>query len=209
VDQRLDALSAQGRYVVSDRAKALIPLAEQGLECLSMPDFFPLMHDIVKSYSLALGQRLKQARQELQKAEDRLRRSHEGNTRGEAYREATPQVEGQPAQVRHWETRHQEYRQQLATRSLTLHPFAIDDSAPQTSAQVEARLHTHVEAIAAVAHAAQLPERPAAMTKVKKPWPAVAALGDGWWQGVRQDVEPAAVSPPWQRWAPEVLLPRR
>ncbi len=64
MDQRLDALSAQGRYVVSDRAKALIPLAEQGLECLSMPDFFPLMHDIVQSYSLALGQRLKQARQE-------------------------------------------------------------------------------------------------------------------------------------------------
>jgi hypothetical protein len=209
VDQRLDALSAQVRYVVSDRAKALIQLAEQGLECLSMPDFFHLMHDIVKSYSLALGQRLKQARQELQKAEARLRRSHEGNTRGEAYREATHQVEVQHAQVTHWETRQQEYRQQLETLSLTLHPFAIDDSTPQTSAQVEARLHTHVEAIEAVAHAAQLPERPAAMTKVKKQLPAVAALVDGWWQGVRQDLEHAAVSPPWQRWAQEVLLPRR
>lgn len=64
VDQRLDALKAQVRSVVSDRAKALIQLAEQGLACLSMPDFFHLVHDIVKSYSLALGQRLKQARQE-------------------------------------------------------------------------------------------------------------------------------------------------
>ena len=80
VDQRLDALGAQVRYVVSDRAKALIQLAEKGLECLSMPDFFHLVHDIVKSYSLALGQRLKQARQELQKAEDRLRRRQEGDT---------------------------------------------------------------------------------------------------------------------------------
>jgi hypothetical protein len=156
------------RYVVSDRAKALIQLAVKGLKCLSMPDFFHLVHDIVKSYSLALGQRLKQARQELQKAEDRLRRSPDGATRGEAYREATHQVEVRHAEVRHWEARHQEYRQQLETLSLTLHPFAIDDAALQTSAQVEARLQAHVEAIEAFAHASQLPARQAAMTKVKK-----------------------------------------
>ncbi len=209
VDQRLDALRAQGRYVVSDRAKALIPRAEKGLECLRMPDCFHLVHDIVQSYSLALGQRLKQARQELQKAADRLRRHHEGDTRGEAYREATHQVAVHHAEVTHWEARHQEDRQQRDTLSLTLHPFAIDDAAPQTSAQVAARLHPHVEAIEAFAHAAQLPERPAAMTKGKKPWPAVAALVDFWWQGVRQDLEHAAVSPRWQRWAPEALRPRR
>jgi hypothetical protein len=209
VDQRLDALRTQVRYVVSDRAKALIQLAEKGLECLSVPDFFHLMHDIVKSYSLALGQRLKQARQELQQAEDRLRRHHAGATRGEAYRKATYQVAVRLAEVTQWETRQQAYRQQLETLSLTLHPFALDDSAPQTSAQVEARLQAHVEAIEASAHAAQLPERQAAMTKVKKQLPAVAALVDFWWQGVRQDLAHAAVSPPWQQWAQEVLLPRR
>jgi hypothetical protein len=65
--------------------------------------------------------------------------------------------------------------------------LAIDDAAPPPSAQVEARLHAHVEAIEAFAHAAQLPERPAAMTKGKKPLPAGATLVDCWWQGVRQD----------------------
>jgi hypothetical protein len=90
-------------------------------------------------------------------------------------------------EVTSWEARHQEYRQQLETLALTLHPLAIDDAAPQTSAQVEARLHAHVEAIEALAHAAQLPERPAAMTQGKKQLPAVATLIDCWWQGVRQD----------------------
>jgi hypothetical protein len=209
VDQRLDALRTRVRYMVSDRAKALIQLAEKGLECLSMPDFFHLVHDIVKSYSLALGQRLKQAHQELQKAEDRLRRYQEGDTRGEAYREVTQWVAVQHAEVTQWEARQQAYRQQLETLSLTLHPFAIDDSAPQTAAQVEARLHAHVEAIEALAHAAQLPERPVAMTKVEKQLPAVAALVDFWWQGVRRDLAYAAVSPSWQQWAQEALLPRR
>jgi hypothetical protein len=61
VDARLKALGTHVLYLVSDRAKALIQLAEQGLECLSMPDFFHVVHDIVKSYSLAIGQHLSQA----------------------------------------------------------------------------------------------------------------------------------------------------
>jgi hypothetical protein len=44
--------------MVSDRAKALIQLAEQGLECLSMPDCFHVVHDIIKSYALAIGRHL-------------------------------------------------------------------------------------------------------------------------------------------------------
>jgi AraC-like DNA-binding protein len=59
VEARLTALGTEVRYVVSDRAKALIQLAEKGLECLSMPDFFHCMHDVGKSYALAIGQRLR------------------------------------------------------------------------------------------------------------------------------------------------------
>ena len=49
VEERLKALGTGVLYVVSDRAKALIQLAEQGLECLSMPDFFHVVQEIVKS----------------------------------------------------------------------------------------------------------------------------------------------------------------
>ena len=51
VDERLKPLGTTILYLVSDRATALIQLAETGFECLSMPDFFHLIHDIVKSYS--------------------------------------------------------------------------------------------------------------------------------------------------------------
>jgi len=95
VEQRLETLGAQVRYRVSDRAKALIQLAEQGLECLSMPDFFHLVHDIVKSYSLAIGRRLKQAHQEWHKAEAGLQKHHTVDPRGAADREATHQVEAE------------------------------------------------------------------------------------------------------------------
>ena len=74
VDERLQALGTSVLYLVSDRAKALIQLAEQGLECLSMPDFFHFMHDIVKSYSLALGRRCDKRTRHLTQAEAVLAR---------------------------------------------------------------------------------------------------------------------------------------
>jgi len=64
VDERLTALGTEVLYVVSDRANTLIQLAEKGLECLSMPDCFHVVHEIVKSYALAIGRRLRQAHKE-------------------------------------------------------------------------------------------------------------------------------------------------
>ena len=69
-------------------------------------------------------------------------------------------------------------------------------------------MRTQGEAIAALAHTQQWPERQAAMQQGKQQGPALAALVDCWWAGVRQDVDPAGVSPLWQTWAQEGLLPQ-
>jgi hypothetical protein len=74
VDERLKVLGTEVLYLVSDRAKALIQLADQGLECLSMPDLFHVVHDITKSYSLALGRHLRHAHQDLKTATETLAR---------------------------------------------------------------------------------------------------------------------------------------
>lgn len=73
LDERLTALGATVFSLVSDRAKALIQLAETGFACLSMPDVFHCLHDLGKSYSLALAQKLRQAQQALTHAEARCR----------------------------------------------------------------------------------------------------------------------------------------
>ena len=135
--------------LVSDRAKALIQLAEQGLECLSMPDFFPVIHEIIKSYSLAMGRCVRHAHQERQKAEEALARRQELAPVAPDYPEAQAEVEAKRAEVRRWEEAQRTYRHQLETLSLSLHPFGLADSVPQTSAQVESHLQAAVEAIEA------------------------------------------------------------
>jgi hypothetical protein len=135
--------------VVSDRAKALIQLAEKGLECLSMPDFFHCMHDLGKSHALAFSQRLRHAQQELTKTNDALAR-RQGLPQAE-YDDRTAQalVEERQAEVRQWDEVRHTYRGHLETLSLALHPFRIADSAPQTSVQVESTLQATLAAIEA------------------------------------------------------------
>ena len=76
-EERLKGLGTGGLSMVSDRAQALIQLAEKGLECLSMPDFFHVVHEIIKSYSLALGRHRRQAHQALQHAQEARARCQE------------------------------------------------------------------------------------------------------------------------------------
>src|SRR5712692_4969019 len=207
VDARLKALGTEVLSLVSDRAKALIQLAEQGLECLSMPDFFHGMHDLVKSSSLAIGQRVRHAQQELTKAKEALARRQGLPHAAPDAPEAKALVEARQAEVTRWEEAHTTYRGHLETLSLTLHPFRISDSAPQTSAQVASQLQAAVEAIEAFAQRHHLPARHDAMTKVRKQVPALAALVDFWWQGVQQDLAPFLLSPRWRQWVHECLLP--
>jgi hypothetical protein len=95
----------------------------------------------------------------------------------------------------------------LETLSLTLHPFCLVDSTPQTSGQVASHLQATREAIEAFAHPHQLPARPQAMHKVRKQIPALAALVDFWWQGVQHDLAPCLLSPRGRQWVHECLLP--
>jgi hypothetical protein len=207
VEERLKGLGTGVLYVVSDRAKALIQLAEQGLTCLSMPDFFHVTHEIVKSYSLAIGQRWRHAQQALTKAREALARRQEARGAEQASREARALVQARQAEVTRWEEAHHSYRGHVERLSLTLHPFRLSDSTPQTSAQVERQLTATVEAIEALARDHQLPARHDAMTKVHKHVPALAALVDFWWQGVHQDLEPLLLSSRWRQWVHECLLP--
>jgi hypothetical protein len=207
VKERLETLGTDVLYLVSDRAKALVRLAVTGLECLSMPDFFHVTHEIVKSYSLALGRHLRQAHQRLQDAQERAAKHAERDPASPARVKAQAEVEASQAEVNRWEEAKGTYRNYLESLSLGLHPFDLSDSTPQTSEQVESRLRATVAAIQEWAASYGLPSREEAMTKVLKQLPDLAALVDFWWACVWQDLEGFALSPLWKSWIQECLLP--
>ena len=207
VEARLEALGTKVRYLVSDRAQALIKLAETGLGCLSIPDLFHLLHDLVKSYSLAIHRQLHQARQVLSQAQDRLDKC-EGSTPGDAQaHQAQAEVAASTAEVARWERIRSAYRLHLESMSLMVHPWRVADGARQSSAEVERQLQVEIEALERLIETTGLPVKKKALDKVRKQVSGLAALVDFWWLGVRQDLQQLAMTPKWTSWVEERLLP--
>jgi hypothetical protein len=103
VKARLAPMKTRVLSLVSDRAKALIKLAETGLECPSIPDVFHLLYDLVKGYSLAIASQVKAAHQALSQAQahlDKLQASGTSETEPQAAQSAVAACE---AEVSHWE----------------------------------------------------------------------------------------------------------
>ncbi len=90
-----------------------------------MPDFFHVIHEIVKSYSLALGQRCAPAHQALTEAQEALAR-RQGRPHAASGCPPGQGVGGaRQAEVTHWAEVQRTYRHHLETLSLTLHPFRL------------------------------------------------------------------------------------
>jgi hypothetical protein len=136
---RLQALGTGVLSVGSDRAKALLQRAEQGVECLRMPEVLPLLHALVQRDALAIGRRLQHAHTQRKAAEQALASHRAGTAAAQASQQAQAAGEARRAEGSQWAERHRRDRQPLETRSLTLPPCGIADSAPQTSAQVHSQ----------------------------------------------------------------------
>jgi len=117
-------------------------------------------------------------------------------------------VEACEAEVERWESVHSAYRHHLETVSLLVHPWRLCNSTPQTSQEVERRLHAEIDAITACIETHGLPAKKKAVDKVRKQLAGVSALVDVWWQRVWHDVlQQVALTPMWQRGVAEQLLP--
>lgn len=207
VETRLETLGTGVLSLVSDRATALMKLAETGLGCLSIPDVFHLIHELVKSDSVAILGRLRHARQALRHAQERLSTCQASHPSGAEAQQAQALVEASAAQVQHWETVDSASRRHLETMALLVHPWRLVDSTRQTSQEGARRLHAEIEAIEALVDTKGLPGKKKALDKVHTQLAGLCALVDFWWQGVWHDVQHMALTPMWRRWVEEVLLP--
>ena len=208
VKERLEPLKTRVLYLVSDRAKALIKLAETGLECPSIPDLFHLLHELVKGYSLVIWRQLKTARQALSRAQEHLAKCQASGASEVEIESAQVAVVTGEAEVAHWEQVRDTYRGHLEAMSLSVHPWRVTDSTPQSSQEVEAQLAAEVAALQELLESNGLAVKKKVLDKVRKQLAGLAAVIDVWWQTVRQDVHSQiTLTPMWATWVEAHLLP--
>ncbi len=208
VKGRLEPLKTRVLYLVSDRAKALIKLAETGLKCPSIPDLFHLLHELVKGYSLVIWRQLKTARQALSRAQEHLAKCQASGASEVEIESAQVAVATGEAEVAHWEQVRDTYRGHLEAMSLSVHPWRVTDSTPQSSQEVEAQLAAEVAALQELLESNGLTVKKKVLDKVRKQLAGLAAVIDVWWQTVRQDVHSQiTLTPMWATWVEAHLLP--
>jgi hypothetical protein len=208
VNDRLTTFGTEVLYVVRDRAKALVQLAQTGLGCLSSPDLFPLSHDLAKGYSLAIFGRLRHATRDLEQAKQRLETGQKNAQAEPAHIEQAPAwVAAGELAVNHWQGVRCAWKEHLSNWSRILHPWRLADSSRQTSQEVEEQLRAELQAIETLLATNGLPIQKDTLGTVRKQLAGISALVDFWWQTVRQDLEQMAMTPRWTQWAAELLLP--
>jgi hypothetical protein len=207
VKARLKTFGVEVAYLVSDRAKALIKLAETGLACLSIPDLFHLSHELAKSSSLAIFGHLRRAQQALTQAGQRLAMLQASHSGSDQAQQAQALVEVREAEMKRWEGVRNTYRNHLTNLSLTVHPWRLLDSTRQTSQEVAGQLQAEIVALATLLETHGLPVKNSVLDKVRTHLTGVSALVDFWWQTVRHDLEHMAMPPRWTHWVEEWLLP--
>src|SRR6266446_3742775 len=194
-------------YLVSDRAKALVKLAQTGLDCLSIPDLFHLSHELAKGYSLAIFSRLRQAQQALAQARQRLEALPASEPGSAQVQQAQASVEACETVVTRWQGVRSAWRQSLSNLSRIMHPWRLVDSSRQTSQEVERQLQVEIEVLETLFETNGLPVKKDTLDKVRKQLAGVSSLIDFWWQTVWHDLEQMAMTPGWTQWVEELLLP--
>jgi len=207
VKARLEALGVGGLSLVSDRAKALITLAATGLDCLSRPDVFHLIHDLGTSDALSIWSRLRQARQAVRHAQERLGTCQASDPGGDGVQQAQALVEAREAEVTRWESVHRASRHHLEHLALMGHPGHLCGSTRQRSADVAYQWRAEIMAMATLGETHGLPVKKQALNKVRRPLSGLSAVVDCGWQRVWHDVQQVALTPMWTRWVEELLLP--
>jgi hypothetical protein len=168
-----------------------------------------LLHDLVKSYSLAISRHLHQAQQAWQQATERLATCQASHPDSPELQRAQALVETSDAEVKRWQRVHSAYRNHLETLSLLLYPWCLVDSTRQRSQEVERQLQAEIAALERLLQTHGLPLQTKALDKVRKQLAGVSALVDVWWQRVWQDVQHQVdLTPAWRQWIEELLLPR-
>jgi len=202
--QALKPLNVSLRYIVSDRAKALIKLAVEGFSCPSIPDWFHMLRDLNKAMRVSFHLTLARIEDKQLQAEQQVQRLQSQSKVTAVEARVVAHCQAQAARLRADQST---YQAVLHQASQAVHPFVINDNQAQTSAGVEAQLHQAVQTLNTLRANYTSRDNDKAVAKFTRQISPLASLVDLWWQWLKQDPLLATAELPLQHWLLTHCLP--
>ncbi len=191
--------------MVSDRAKALIQLAEQGLGCPSLPDLFHGMRCLSRSIGARLGGQLARTKRQLQQTNREITARH---LKKKPISVSLNQRQARlQEQYNFLEKGVETYHNLLHQISTKVHPFALDGSGFQTGIDVASALRKLLPLLAALGQTYQLAKVEKALEQFSCQILGIAAGINLWWQAVEQSLLTEELDALTQNWLVSCLLP--
>ena len=207
VQKTINELGISIKYVVSDRAKALIKLALKGIGCQSIPDLFHASNEIVKLLGLSLNRKHAAVQNKIAKATTTLSLLIELS-------KGVNEIEKQQLIVNNLNNEQQiiesaisRYKEVLHKLSKIVHPFDITDTSKQTSNQVQILLMELPEVIKIILNECGIIDKKDRLSKFAKQIADIASLIDAWWLWVMESLDDYEIDDECKKWLLEFLLP--
>jgi len=204
VQKIVDKFGIKIKYIVSDRAKSLIKLAQSGFGCLSIPDLFHASYEIVKVFGLNLGRKKNAVEKKLQKAIAALVLLKQLGKDVTEQESIICQLKNQQTII---DAGLSEYQQILHTLSKIVHPFDINNSRAQSSALVHLLLDQLMERIQQLLIDQEITDSKNRIKKFGKQIEAIASLIDAWWLWARESLDEGKLTEQEMQWVLTCLLP--
>ena len=207
------ALPVKVVQLTSDLARALVCCAEKGLQVAHTPDLFHGQRDLLQPLLLPLTRPIQQAEKDLEKAQ-----SHTAKLDAPVEQVQSPsELEALIKAVRHECTLEERLEQATERKDRAVqevrgvaddyHPFDRHTGRPLTAEEVGQRLSEHLDQLAEVVTATELPERAKEAVNQSRTWVATLMGVVAWfWNLVHARLEELDLSEEQERSVKEDLL---
>ncbi|MDJ0590630.1 MAG: DUF6399 domain-containing protein [Pleurocapsa sp. MO_226.B13] len=193
VSNSLKPLGLKVKYLVSDRAKAIVKLALKDLGTHSIADLFHVLYDLNRSIAWELNYLGSQLQKQLKMSQEKR-----------AEPELIAQIETNQTILQQSRLTYEYCCHGIST---CLHPFDINQNTPQTTLIVSMRLQEFLHTLQTVQQTHHLKDPRNGIRKLKNSYESLSAVVDLWWSWVDHCLAAFGCELNVVNWVKEQLLP--
>jgi len=185
---------------LSDKAKALLKLAETSLDAIRIPDLFHMMNDTSTVMKYSFARMAKSTKKSMSQVKQLIEKGVDAAKNKALLAKLSLEINA----ILRDQTIYQKNLRKLST---SLHPFGILSTNKQTSHEVESKMQSSLDIIKKIKEQHNIKDSSKKLDRVSRQIPDSAKLIDQWWDWVNASLEPSDVSPEMKSWLTEYLLP--
>jgi Family of unknown function (DUF6399) len=190
-------------FMVSDRAKALIKLATDGLGCVSVPDLFHVLRGLGQPIGSALGRQQAALAKSSQTLKTKMAITQDAVKRQALESSLTILSTQQATLIQAQE----HYHEAMAAITLSLHPFTLNSPEPQTWSDITIALQAPLQQLRQLGQTYGGQPATQATAAFEQQLPELAQGLQAWWQWAIQALAQQTPTVEVQNWLLGNLLP--